>query len=265
MKRFFRYKQFSRKFIENLGKDERIKHLSQLETELSERLQPYYNDREKYWEEMEEIIEELRKFGHDLWSHDYGDRGELWGWDYMRMEKAGYLQIQFVFQGSVKTFWRTELDLRGPIYDENGNYPEWKIALIAVQKEPWALESVSEELRSDREFVLAAIQKSDWAFGYASEELRADREFVLAAVRQNGKALQYASEELQADREIVLAAIQQDGEAIKYASEELRADQEIVLAAGGGKFIEIIGEFRGKANSKIFFLIYNSISYICYG
>jgi len=175
------YKIFSRKYLEKFGKDERRRRLSRLETVLSDRLQPY--NREKYWEEIAKIIEELRRVGHDLWhQRSDGNRAELWGWDYMRM--AGYLQIQLVFQGSVKTFWRTEGYLFRPIYDENGNYPEREIVLAAVRQNGKALRYASDELRADREIVLAAVRQSCWALEYASKDLRADREIVLAAVQQ---------------------------------------------------------------------------------
>jgi len=224
------YKIFSRKYIEKFGKDERRRRLSRLETVLSDRLQPY--NREKYWEEIAKIIEDLRRVGHDLChQRSDGNRAELWGWDYMRMETASYLQIQFVFQGSVKTFWRTEGYLFAPIYDENGNYPEREILLAAARQNGKAiLRSASDEVRADREIVLAAVRQSCWALEYASKDLRADREIVLAAVQQSGRALEYASKDLRADREIVLAALQQSGW-FRYASKDLRADRNIVLAA----------------------------------
>ena len=79
-----------------------------LQQQLTERLRdsPDWNT---YWNEVERIISDLRTVGHDLWSHDYdGERFQLWGWDYMRPETAGMLQIQFEYKGTVKTFWRTE-------------------------------------------------------------------------------------------------------------------------------------------------------------
>lgn len=62
-----------------------------------------------FWRETEAIIAELRAAGHDLWSHDYDGEGRhLWGWDYMRLDQAGRLQIQFNVRAPCQTFWRGE-------------------------------------------------------------------------------------------------------------------------------------------------------------
>ena len=72
-----------------------------------------------YWREVERVIDDLRAVGHDLWSHDYdGQRRMLWGWDYMRPEIAGQLQIQFDHQGTAKVFWRTENPQLGTVGEE---------------------------------------------------------------------------------------------------------------------------------------------------
>jgi hypothetical protein len=100
------YRKYERSSLENLQKNERKSILSLFEAELTRRLEPFTNW-DEYWKETHEIINELRRIGHDLWSHDYDGEGtHLWGWDYMRMETAGFLQIQFDFNGKVKMFWR---------------------------------------------------------------------------------------------------------------------------------------------------------------
>ena len=103
-----RYVEFSRDAIENLPAEARRVRLAQLGEELSLRLRAH-PDWAAYWLEVQCVIDDLRAVGHDLWSHDYdGQRRMLWGWDYMRPEIAGQLQIQFDHQGTVKVFWRTE-------------------------------------------------------------------------------------------------------------------------------------------------------------
>lgn len=116
--------------------------------------------------------------------------------------------------------------------------------------------SPSDELRTNRNFMLELVGQDGFALQYASEELRNDQAVVLAAVRQDNNSLQFAtpalraqqgflsavftagfrlssssSEELRADRELVLAAVHRHGYALRYASEELRADREVVVAA----------------------------------
>jgi hypothetical protein len=56
-----------------------------------------------------------------------------------------------------------------------------------------------------------------------SLELRNDREVVLPAVIQDGRALRFASEGLRGDRDVVLAAELQNQEALRYASLEANA------------------------------------------
>ena len=69
---------------------------------------------EAYQAEVATVIRELQAVGHDLWSHDYdGQRRELWGWNYGELDGAGFLQIQFDFQGDVTTFWRGEDGVSG--------------------------------------------------------------------------------------------------------------------------------------------------------
>lgn len=102
------YQKYERAILENLQDKERKIILTSFEKDLTSRLEPF-SDWNKYWKEVDSIIKELKHIGHDLWSHDYDGEGKhLWGWDYMRMETAGFLQIQFDFNGKVKMFWRED-------------------------------------------------------------------------------------------------------------------------------------------------------------
>ena len=64
---------------------------------------------------------------------------------------------------------------------------------------------------NNKEEVLKKLEYQAYYLEYASEELKSDREFILSAVKKNGSALEYASKELKSDREVVLAAVKQDG------------------------------------------------------
>ncbi len=106
------YKKYTRTILENAIAEERKLMLTSLEIDLVNRLNSY-SDWNKYWKEVDSIIEELKQVGHDLWSHDYnGESKHLWGWNYMKMETAGFLQIQFDFNGTVNVFWRENLQLK---------------------------------------------------------------------------------------------------------------------------------------------------------
>jgi hypothetical protein len=97
----------SRKELESLPAAERPAALAGLRAMIDNRLSG--REEEAYWREVRAIIEELRAAGHDLWHHDTdGERRDLWGWDYMRLDAAGFLQIQFDIRSRCQTFWRNE-------------------------------------------------------------------------------------------------------------------------------------------------------------
>ena len=87
------------------------------------------------------------------------------------------------------------------------------------------------EFHSDREIMYSAVSlNSVSALAIASDELKSDRDFVLFAVERNGYALEHASEELLEDREFVLKAIGLGGDiALEVAPDEFRTDKDFVL------------------------------------
>lgn len=112
------YKKYDRITLEDLNNEELKSILISLKTDLTNRLKPF-KDWNEYWKEVDNIIKELREVKHDLWSHDFDGGGKhLWGWDYMRMETAGFLQIQFDFYRSVKIFWRGDNQKLGTVDEE---------------------------------------------------------------------------------------------------------------------------------------------------
>jgi thioredoxin-related protein len=85
---------------------------------------------------------------------------------------------------------------------------------------------------NDREYYLNFVrQNASDVLESASEELKNDKEFILVVVTQDGTALKYASDTLQNDRDVILAAITQNGRAFKYASDELKSDEEVAIKA----------------------------------
>ena len=112
------HSQFSRELIEGLPPEERRGCIKELEAHFTARLRNHLTW-DDYWLEVHRIIADLKSVGHDLWSHDYdGGRRHLYGWDYGRPEEAGYLQIQFDYEGPVRAFWRTENPRLGTTADE---------------------------------------------------------------------------------------------------------------------------------------------------
>jgi hypothetical protein len=105
-----------------------------------------------------------------------------------------------------------------------------EVALAAVTNEGMTLKFASPELKSDKEVVLASVKQNGSALEFASLELKSDKEVVLAAVTNKGMALEFASPELLANKEIVLVAVSQNCNVFKYLSDEFKRDPEIVLA-----------------------------------
>ena len=118
-----------------------------------------------------------------------------------------------------------------------------EITLKVVKKIGTFLEYASERLKNDREVVMTAITSeaegliSPWeilngkALLFASDELRSDREFMIEVLQKNPNALEYATDELKNDKEVVLKAVKNNGVALEFASERLRDDKEIIIEA----------------------------------
>lgn len=105
--------EFGRRALEDLPEAERRLRLVALALVLTQRLSSL-REWEDYWREVHAILTELRELDHDLWRHDFdADGRELWGWDYMKEDGSGLLQLQFHFQGEVRAFWRTDGPLLG--------------------------------------------------------------------------------------------------------------------------------------------------------
>ena len=80
-------------------------------------------------------------------------------------------------------------------------------------------------LKIQRDF--AAIEKSPWILPFLNEEIMDDEAIVLSAVEKDGNLLKYASERLRNNKSVVLAALQQNINASKYAFPEALQDPEI--------------------------------------
>jgi len=101
----------------------------------------------------------------------------------------------------------------------------------AVRIKGFALRQASDELKADRELVFAAVQENGIAIQYADNVLKVDRGIVLEAVQKSGYLLHLAGSDLQSDREIVLTAVQESGLALQFAATHLKSDRELVLQA----------------------------------
>lgn len=98
------------------------------------------------------------------------------------------------------------------------------------------LVNISKKLFSDKDFVLSVFDKlrnDNYVNASFTKQLDSnlmdDVEVVNKMVSISGRALQHASLRLRSDVEVVLAAVRSERNAIKYASEEVRANIENIL------------------------------------
>jgi len=107
-----------------------------------------------------------------------------------------------------------------------------KEALEIVKEDGFALETLSEEFKKDRDVVLEAIKTSGMGgLQNADKKFYKDRDLILIAVTKDGICLNRADENLKKDKEIVLAACKNNGDALGDAHDTLKKDKEIVLVA----------------------------------
>ena len=107
-----------------------------------------------------------------------------------------------------------------------------KEAIEIVKEDGFALETLSEEFKKDRDVVLEAIKTSGMGgLQNADKKFYKDRDLILIAVTKDGICLNRADENLKKDKEIVLAACKNNGDALGDAHDTLKKDKEIVLVA----------------------------------
>ena len=121
-----------------------------------------------------------------------------------------------------------------------------EIVAAVVASTASAFEIASQELKSDRAFVLQLVLINGAVLRHSSSRLRADKEVVMAAVRQCGISLQWADAGLKADRDIVLVAMSQNLESIEHASDDLKADKTFLLKAFKQAAGSAIGSFTDQ-------------------
>ncbi len=107
------------------------------------------------------------------------------------------------------------------------NYGEIKEQLLPSKKL-----DICDSLKQNKEFMRELFAEAGSEnFRYASDELKSDREFVLSQVKNNVSYLNEVNPQLLSDREIITRAIESTGSALRYAGEELKKDKILVQRA----------------------------------
>jgi hypothetical protein len=76
----------------------------------------------------------------------------------------------------------------------------------AVRKQPHALQSASNRLKTDRDFIKKMVALHGWCLQYVKEQFADDLEVVTIAVTQDNSAIEFASERLQKELDHLLVA-----------------------------------------------------------
>ena len=115
---------------------------------------------------------------------------------------------------------------------------EFILAALEGNSKNW--QHVSEQLRGSPTFILKALEakghrtdaQSHWniIIEHVSSDLRNNRDFYLLIVKNNCKFLRYMSD-LRKDRDFILDVVKFNGNAIKYASPDLQNDPIILMEA----------------------------------
>src|SRR3989338_4349086 len=79
----------------------------------------------------------------------------------------------------------------------------------------------------DDEMVIAALQRDGQALKYASQELKSNKKFVLKVVSKYGSALEFVDEKLKADIDVVTTAILSHPSAILFADPIFKENKEL--------------------------------------
>jgi hypothetical protein len=93
------------------------------------------------------------------------------------------------------------------------------------------LSVLSNNVHSNKEYLMAAMSNSISNLNYAADSLKKDKQFALEVVKYQGEALKYIDDSLKANREIVLEAIKNNFLAIKFCSELLRNSVDFIIEA----------------------------------
>ena len=95
---------FSRQHLEKISEEEREILLLEMSNVLTQNISDALFD-----QNITQVIEELRKIGHDLWSFDNNDDFQSWCGDWSKTENIGKLVLEFTKNAPVKVSWNNNL------------------------------------------------------------------------------------------------------------------------------------------------------------
>ena len=92
--------KFSRIYLEKISSEDKKILLLEMSKVISRIISI-----ENFDQNVKEVIEELRKIGHDLWCFDSDDDFQIWCGDWTKKEKMGKLVLDFTKINPVIVSW----------------------------------------------------------------------------------------------------------------------------------------------------------------
>lgn len=106
------------------------------------------------------------------------------------------------------------------------DYDNENEALEAIKKLTGDFYNVSDRLKNDKKFILKAIDSAMnhrvFIYQTLSKELRDDKELLLEILKRVGFSIIHASDRLKNDKEVAIAVFEVNPSAIKYISSEIK-------------------------------------------
>lgn len=96
-----------------------------------------------------------------------------------------------------------------------------------------ALAFASDQLRSDKNFLLKALKQnaqSAWGISYVSEDLKKDRDLALAAISVNEYVFESIAHLFRNDIGVIVAAVKQNDYMLRFLSEDMQKNPEVLAA-----------------------------------
>lgn len=106
--------------------------------------------------------------------------------------------------------------------------------LSLLSEDEKAIQSATEQLQHNREFVLEALERKAAVYLYIKPYLRNDPRFVEDALRKNGAVLKHLDQSQKDNIELVKIAVQGKPWLLNGVSERLQIDTEVIRAAYQG-------------------------------
>ena len=103
--------------------------------------------------------------------------------------------------------------------------------LLELTKNTDFLSFISDEFKNDPNFILDTVDICPQALCRASDDLLSNKEFMMKAVKKRGSLYTYASDELKSDKDLLIEAMKIDPHMIKYANDDLKNKASIQAKA----------------------------------